>query len=382
MSEPCFTETAKDPSSRARCGLLRTPHGEVETPVFMPVATQGTVKALAADDLDGLGAKAILANSYHLYLRPGAETVESAGGLHRFMDYGGAILTDSGGFQVFSLSPLRKVTEEGVTFASHHDGSKHVLTPESVIALQARLGSDIWTALDECVPWPCEDSAAREALRRTQRWAEASKEAVRRERERGKRSLFFPILQGGMVPELRRAAAEHLLSLEPDGFCLGGFSVGEDKSRTWDILETSTAALPGEKARYLMGMGAAEDLWEAVSRGVDMMDCVWPTRNARNGRVFTRTGWMNIKNAQFRRDERPIEEGCPCLACRRHTRAYLCHLYRCEELSVYRLLTLHNLHFTLGLMREIRESIRAGRFSEARRDFLSRYRQAPEVPPA
>ncbi|MFA6092944.1 MAG: tRNA guanosine(34) transglycosylase Tgt [Elusimicrobiota bacterium] len=370
----CFQVTVRDSQTRARCGLLRTPYGEVETPIFMPVATQASVKGLCSDDLRTLGAKVMLSNSYHLYLRPGAETIEAAGGLRRFMDYDGAILTDSGGFQVFSLPGLRKVTEHGVTFQSHHDGSTHTLTPESVIALQSRLGADIWTALDECVAWPCSEDAASEALRRTQRWAEASKEAVRREHEKGVRSLFFPILQGGMIPDLRRRAAEHLLGLEPDGICLGGFSVGEEKSRTWDVLAESTAALPDEKPRYLMGMGAAEDLWEAVARGVDMMDCVWPTRSARNGRVFTRDGWINIKNAQYRKDMRPIQEGCPCLACARHSRAYLCHLYRSEELAIYRLLTLHNLHFTLGLMAEIRRAVREGRFSQARRDFLERYR--------
>ncbi|HAH08139.1 MAG TPA: tRNA guanosine(34) transglycosylase Tgt [Elusimicrobia bacterium] len=363
-----FSVTSRD--GKARTGVLRTPHNEVETPVFMPVATQGSVKALDQDDLAALDAQALLANSYHLYLRPGPEIVEEAGGLHKFMDYGGTLLTDSGGFQVFSLEELRKVDEEGVTFRSHHDGSKHTFTPENVIRLQARLGSDIWTALDECVGWPCTPEKAQDALKRTQRWAERAKEAFIKEKTK---SLFFPILQGGLYPELRLEAAKHLLGLEPDGICLGGFSIGEPKELTWSVLEASTAALPEEKPRYLMGMGAAEDLWEAFGRGVDMMDCVWPTRNARNGRVFTRTGALNIPNAEFRKDFRPIEEGCPCPACRRYTRAYLCHLHRVKELSAYRLLTLHNLHFTLGLMREIRAAIKEGRFQQARKDFLSRY---------
>jgi queuine tRNA-ribosyltransferase len=361
----------------ARAGILRTMRGEVLTPVFMPVATQGCVKALDQADLEALGVRAMLANSYHLYLRPGAEVLAAAGGLHRLMDFPGAILTDSGGFQVFSLSELRKVDEGGVVFRSHLDGSSHRLTPEGVIALQAAIGSDIWTALDECVAYPASEAAALSALRRTQRWAEASREAFRGEEERSPGRLFFPILQGGLFPALRRRAAEHLLGLEPDGVCLGGFSVGEPKALTWEVLEAAAACLPEGKPRYLMGMGSAEDLWEAVARGVDMMDCVWPTRNARNARLLLRRGWMNITKAEFRKDFRPIEEGCPCPVCRRYSRAYLCHLFRGRELSAYRLATLHNLHFTLGLMREIRDAILKGRFEAARREFLGGWRRDP-----
>ncbi|MBI5244771.1 MAG: tRNA guanosine(34) transglycosylase Tgt [Elusimicrobia bacterium] len=376
-----FSITAKDAQSRARTGILRTARGEVETPVFMPVATQGSVKAVDRDDLAALGVRIILANSYHLYLRPGCETVEAAGGLHGFMGYGGSILTDSGGFQVFSLERLRKVDDQGVTFQSHHDGSLHTLTPEGVVRIQARLGSDIWTVLDECVAYPSPEALVREALRRTQRWAEISKAAFLKEKDKGSKALLFPILQGGMFPALRLEAAERLLGLGPDGFCLGGFSVGEPKELTWSVLDSTVEHLPEDKPRYLMGMGAAEDLWDAAACGVDMMDCVWPTRNARNGQVFARRGSLNIKNAEFRRDFRPIEEGCPCPACRSCSRAYLCHLYRCRELSVYRLLTLHNLHHTLAVMKDIREAIQAGRFEEARRAFKAA-REGPRTEPS
>ena len=372
-----FSVTTRDKGTRARTGLLRTAHGEVETPVFMPVATQGSVKALDQGDLAALGAQIILANSYHLYLRPGAELLEAAGGLHRFMDYPGSILTDSGGFQIFSLEQLRKVNDEGATFQSHHDGSLHTLTPESVVRLQARIGSDIWTVLDECVAYPCPEDVVRAALERTRQWGLRSRAAFLKEKERGAKSLFFPILQGGLHPALRRQAAQSVLELEPDGVCLGGFSVGEPKELTWSVLESAVEQLPEDKPRYLMGMGAAADLWDAVARGVDMMDCVWPTRNARNGQAFVHGGVLNVKNAEFRNDLRPIEEGCPCPACRRYSRAYLCHLYRCRELSVYRLLTLHNLHFTMGLMREIRAAIKEGRFEAAWKEFRSRQAEVP-----
>ena len=367
-----FTITARDAEGRARAGILRTAHGEVENPVLMPVATQGSIKALSQEDLDALGVQAILANSYHLYLRPGAGTVAAAGGLHSFMSYRGSILTDSVCFQVLSLSGLREVKDEGVTFRSHLDGSEHTLTPESVVALQAELGSDIWTALDEPAEYPCTPERARAALRRTQRWLEASEKTFKELSARRERpALFFPILQGGLFADLRREAAEHMAGIDHQGVSLGGFSVGEPKELTWETLSRSTEVLPQEKPRYLMGVGAPGDLWEAVNLGVDMMDCVWPTRLARNGYLLTRQGRLNITNARFSKDFSPIEEGCPCPACRRHSRAYLCHLYKARELSAYRLLSLHNLQFTLGLMREIREALRAGRFQEARREFLS-----------
>lgn len=370
---PVFQVTARDPSCRARCGVLRTAHGEVETPVFMPVATQGSIKALSQDDLETLGIGAILANSYHLYLRPGPEVVEAAGGLHRFMDYRGMILTDSGGYQVFSLSDLRKLSEEGVTFSSHHDGSRHMLTPEGVIQLQARLGSDIWTSLDECPPYPVSQAEARRALERTMRWTERSEKEYLAQRSRGARSLFFPILQGSMDRDLRARAAEHLAGVEHQGIALGGFSVGEPKPLTWETLDRAMERLPEDKPRYLMGMGAPEDLWEAVRLGVDMLDCVWPTRVARNGQVMTSRGRMNIKNSAFRTDFSPLDPDCACPVCRRYTRAYLSHLFRARELAAYRLLTLHNLHFNLGIMRRIREAVRAGAFIKERAAFLEKY---------
>ena len=373
MEPATFSVTAKDPRSRARVGVLKTAHGLVETPVFMPVATQASVKALCSEDLAELGADALLSNSYHLYLRPGADVIEEAGGLHAFMDYGGTILTDSGGFQVFSLSDLREMTDDGVVFRSHIDGSRHSLTPAGIIRLQARLRSDIWTALDVCAPYPCASAEARQALDRTMRWADISAQAFREEASRGAQALFFPILQGSFDLALRKRAAEHLAGLAPDGISLGGFSVGEPKDLTWDVLGRTVELLPGDKPRYLMGMGAPEDLWNAVHLGVDMMDCVWPTRIARNGLVMTSTGRMNIKNAPLRKDFSPLDPDCGCAVCKRYPRAYLSHLFRSHELAAYRLLTLHNVHFNLQNMRRIRRAIRAGSFIEERKDFLARF---------
>ena len=364
-----FTIKARVPGGRARAGALLTAHGEVETPVFMPVATQGTVKSLSQEDLASLGVRAILSNSYHLYLRPGSPLVKAAGGLHRFMGYDGAILTDSGGFQVMSLADLRTITDEGVTFRSHIDGSLHTLTPRKVIEVQSELGADMWTCLDECPPYPCPEGQAEKALARTMRWIEASAPAVAEARDRGQEALFFPILQGGFSAALRRRAAEHLLGASPDGIALGGFSVGEPRDLTWETLEAALAALPEDKPRYLMGVGTPEELWEAVARGVDMMDCVFPTRVARNGLVLLRSGRLNITASASKTDLSPLDPDCSCFVCRRYSRAYLAHLYRAKELLVYRLLTYHNLHLMLGLMAEIRQAIRAGRFEEERRAF-------------
>jgi len=374
MSVGAFAVTAKDPKTRARTGVLRTPRGDIETPVFMPVSTQGSVKALAQEDLEALGVSAILSNSYHLYLRPGADVIEAAGGLHTLMDYRGAILTDSGGFQIFSLPGLRKVSDEGVVFSSHLDGSRHHLTPESVVRLQARIGSDMWTSLDECPPYPCTEAQARAALERTLGWTERSHRMYLEEKERRRcAAMFFPILQGSVYPELRRRAAEELRSLSFGGVALGGFSVGESKQMTWDTLERTTEHLPEDRPRYLMGMGAPEDLWEAVERGVDMLDCVWPTRLARNGQVMIRSGRLNVKNAHVRQDFSPLDPECGCPVCRRYSRGYLSHLFRSKELSVYRYLTIHNLHFTFDVMRLIRAAIREGRVRERKAEFLARY---------
>ncbi|OIO09976.1 MAG: tRNA guanosine(34) transglycosylase Tgt [Elusimicrobia bacterium CG1_02_63_36] len=370
----CFEvlKTAED--CAARLGRLTTGHGVVETPVFQPVATIGSVKALSTEDLEMLGIRAILANAYHLCLRPGADIVEHCGGLHAMMDFKGSILTDSGGFQIFSLSKLRSLSEEGVTFSSHLDGSKHTITPETIIAIQGRLGSDIWTSLDECPPFPCTEQTATNALERTARWTERSAKAFEEENPRhGGKHLFFPIVQGSLFPQLRRRACEHIARVRHDGVSIGGFSVGEVKEQTWESLAVTTEILDKNKPRYLMGMGAPEDLWNAVMYGVDMLDCVWPTRIARNGVVMTASGRINIKNAQFRRDTAPLDPDCACPVCRRYTRAYLCHLFRSKELLSFRLLTIHNLFFTLGIMARIRDSIAAGTFLKERAAFLEKY---------
>jgi queuine tRNA-ribosyltransferase len=366
-----FQVFARDSSTRARAGVLSTPHGEVETPVFMPVATQGAVKALSQEDLAALGVGAILSNSYHLYLRPGVETIRKAGGLHRFMAYDGMILTDSGGFQVLSLAGLRSVDDEGVTFRSHLDGSEHRLTAESVIDVQRGLGSDCWTTLDECAPYPADEARAAAALRRTMAWSDRSVPALRRARDAGARALFFPILQGACHAGLRRQAVAHLQTLPWDGVAIGGLSVGEPKDMTWSALELVTGLLPADRPRYLMGVGTPEDLWRAVSLGVDMMDCVWPTRVARNGLALTSRGRLNISNSACREDFSPLDPDCSCFVCRRYCRAYLAHLFRARELLVYRLLTYHNVHLMLTLTAAIRRALREGRFARARDEFLA-----------
>ncbi|MFI5347826.1 MAG: tRNA guanosine(34) transglycosylase Tgt [Elusimicrobiota bacterium] len=367
-----FELLAKDPCG-ARAGVLHTPRGPVETPVFMSVATQASVKALDSDDLRRLGARAILANSYHLYLRPGTETVKAAGGLHRFMDYDGFIITDSGGFQVLSLSELREVDDEGVTFRSHLDGSEHRLTPESVIGVQAALGSDGWTTLDELAPHPSDEAHVRRALERTMLWIDRSVPAVAAAREAGAKSLFMPILQGGFYPALRARAIAHMNDVPADGVSIGGLMVGEEKELTWRTLTETSAALRQDRVRYLMGVGTPRDLWDSVACGADMMDCVYPTRVARTGQVMARDGKYNVTNARFRRDFGPLDPTCACFVCARYSRAYLGHLLRAKELAAYRLLSFHNLHFMGVLMNEIRESILAGRFPSARQDFMKRY---------
>ena len=366
---PGFSVESKDGSSRARLGLLRTPHGDVETPVFMPVATQGTVKAISQEDLETLGVRAILANAYHLYLRPGVEVIRKSGGLHRFMSYDGMILTDSGGFQVLSLADLRNVDDEGVTFRSHWDGSEHRLTAEKVIEVQSDLGSDCWTTLDECAPYPSDEAHAEAALRRTMAWGDRSVAALNRARNSGSHALFFPILQGSFFPSLRKRAAEHIGSLPIDGISIGGLSVGEPKELTWSTLELVTGLLPEDKPRYLMGVGTPGELWRAAALGVDMMDCVWPTRVARNGMAMLRNGRLNIANSSHRENFSPIDDGCPCFVCRRYSRAYLRHLYMAKELLVYRLLSYHNLHLMMSVAADIRRALREGCFEARLREF-------------
>jgi queuine tRNA-ribosyltransferase len=340
----------------------------------LPVATQATVKAISSEDLDELGVRGILANSYHLYLRPGTAVVKAAGGLHKFMAYDGMILTDSGGFQVLSLSDLRKIEDHGVTFRSHIDGSEHKLTPESVINVQADLDSDCWTTLDECPPFPATVAQARQALKRTMDWTNKSVVELNKHRDLGRKNLFFPILQGSLYPELRREAAEHMATVPADGVSIGGFMVGEEKPMTWEVLEQTTPHLPENKARYLMGVGTPEDLWDAVARGIDMMDCVWPTRVARNGQILTRKGKYNVTNKFCRTDFQPLEPGCKCFVCKRYSRAYLGHIYRTKELLSYRLLSYHNLHVMHDIAGEIRQSILDGRFEEARKNFFDSFR--------
>ncbi|HVA67135.1 MAG TPA: tRNA guanosine(34) transglycosylase Tgt [Elusimicrobiota bacterium] len=371
-----FSVLAQDSSSKARAGVLRTPRGEVPTPVFMPVATQASVKTVSQEDLKLLGVRAILANSYHLYLRPGLDTVKAAGGLHKFMGYDGMILTDSGGFQVLSQAGLRDIDDDGVSFRSHIDGSAHRLTPEKVIEIQSALGSDCWTTLDHCPPYPSSEKEAEAALGRTLRWTERSVPALNRARESGKECLFFPIAQGSFFPELRRRAAEHMGEIPADGVSIGGFSVGEPKDMTWDILSRTTEFLPKDKPRYLMGVGTPEDLWSAVACGIDMMDCVYPTRVARNGGVMTRRGQFNIGNSPFRKDFSALDPDCGCFVCAGYSRAYLSHLFRAKELAALRLLTFHNLQLMADVAAQIRRAIVEGRFTDERKRFLSVFRAA------
>ena len=350
-----------------RTGRLQLQHGEVHTPCFMPVGTLGTVKALSPDDLEEVGAEIILGNAYHLYLRPGHELIQGLGGLHRFMGWSRPILTDSGGFQVYSLASMRKITEHGVRFQSHIDGSYHVFTPERVIEIQEALGSDIMMCLDWCTGYPAPQSQVAEAVKITTLWARRSIQARKRRELR-----LFGIIQGGMSRELRRRSAHELLELAFDGYALGGLSVGEPQEVMLEMVEEIAALVPRKYPLYLMGVGTPEDIVEAVERGVDMFDCVMPTRNARNGMVFTGFGAINIKNARFDRDQDPIDQACQCYTCRRFSRAYLRHLFKSRELLVYRLLTLHNIYFYLKLMRDIRASIESDCFEVFKREF---YRQ-------
>jgi len=362
-----FELIRKDPHSGARAGLMRTPHGEVPTPVFMPVGTQATVKAVSPKELEELGATLILANAYHLYLRPGAEVIAKLGGLHRFMAWEGPILTDSGGFQVFSLEALRRVDDEGVLFRSHLDGSEHFFTPEKAIELQEKLGADIIMCFDECAD-PLDYDYNVRALERTHKWAERCRAA----HTRGDQALFG-IVQGGVFPELRAKSVEFLTSLDFPGYAIGGLSVGEPKAVTRRIAEFTASLLPEDRPRYLMGVGAPEDLFDYVARGIDMFDCVLPTRLGRTGTALTKRGRLNLRNARFADDPAPIEEGCQCYACRHFSRAYLRHLVKAKEILGIRLLTLHNLHFVLELMRRIRQSILDGTFAAFKEEFLSSY---------
>jgi len=362
--------------TRARLGCLKLPHGEIPTPVFMPVGTQGSVKALAPDDLQQAGVKLLLGNTYHLYLRPGLEIIREAGGLHSFMNWQGAILTDSGGFQVFSLADLRIIDDEGVNFRSHLDGSRHYLNPERSIHIQRILGADICMVLDECVTTEAPRERIEEALARTHRWAEASLEAFQRSTPLyGHEQMLFGIVQGGIHPELREASATFLTQLPFQGYAIGGLSVGESKEERDRIVGHTAPLLPRDKPRYLMGVGKPEDIVAAVSAGVDMFDCVLPTRNGRNGTLFTWQGPLPIKAGRFKNDFRPVDENCGCYTCRNFTRAYLRHLFNSGEPLVLRLASLHNVFFYQELMRQIRTALREERFDAWRKEFLQNYLQ-------
>ena len=362
----------QDKNTGARAGILHTPHGNFNTPIFMPVGTQATVKTTTVDELEDLGAGIILSNTYHLFLRPGADLIAEAGGLHKFMHWNHGILTDSGGFQVFSLGELRKITEEGVTFRSHIDGSKKFLSPEISIETQMKLGSDIAMAFDECIPYPADYDYARQSTERTHRWAERSLNAEKRP-DQG----VFGIVQGGMYEDLRELSAKTLSQMDFDGFAVGGLSVGEPKELMYNMLEISTKYLPEDKARYLMGVGTPDHLIEGVARGVDMFDCVFPTRVARNGMAMvwtstSPTGRLVLKNAQFIHDHDVLEKNCGCYVCRNnYTCAYIHHLIKTNEILGLRLLTLHNLYFLQDFMRKMRESILNDKFNEFANDYYN-----------
>jgi queuine tRNA-ribosyltransferase len=358
-----FELQAVCPDTGARAGILHTAHGDVETPVFMPVGTQATIKGvLARDLLSDLDAKILLGNTYHLFLRPGHETIRELGGLHRFMGWPRAILTDSGGFQVFSLNGLRKITEDGVLFRSHLNGDSHMFTPESTVDVQRALGSDIMMVLDECIEYPASHEAARVSTERTVRWARSAL-AHFQEHDDGQNACF-PIVQGSMFPDLRRECTAQLLELDAKGYAIGGLSVGEPRALSLEMTEITTPLLPREKPRYVMGVGMPEELPEYVARGVDMMDCVLPSRNARNGYLFTSTGRVIIKQTQYKNDPRPVDEACTCYACRQYSRAYLRHLFLAGEMTFSTLATLHNLRRYLDIMREIRQAILVGQYPE------------------
>ncbi|MGL6016899.1 MAG: tRNA guanosine(34) transglycosylase Tgt [Selenomonadaceae bacterium] len=356
------------PKTGARAGRIHTPHGTFDTPIFMPVGTQATVKTMSPEELKDMGAGIILSNTYHLFLRPGSELVKEAGGLHKFMNWDRAILTDSGGFQVFSLGDLRKITEEGVTFRSHIDGSKKFLSPEVATKVQMDLGADIIMAFDECVPYPADHEYAKQSTLRTTRWAKRCKDTLTRD-DQG----LFGIVQGGMYKDLRTMSVNDLLELDFPGYAVGGLSVGEPKDLMYEILEHTVSQLPQTKPRYLMGVGTPDCLVEGVMHGIDMFDCVFPTRVARNGTAMAWKGRLVIKNAEYAHDFGPIDENCGCYACRNYSRAYIRHLVRVNEIFGLRLMTMHNLYFLQDFMRQMRQAILEDRFVAFRKKFLAGY---------
>ncbi|HEY7790949.1 MAG TPA: tRNA guanosine(34) transglycosylase Tgt [Vicinamibacterales bacterium] len=380
MSSSPFAFRIEATDGAARRGVMTTAHGDVQTPAFMPVGTQGAVKAILHRDLEAMGAGIILGNTYHLFLRPGDDLIARRGGLHRFIGWTRSILTDSGGYQVFSLAERRRVDEEGVTFRSHLDGRAHLLTPERAVEIQAQLGSDIAMVLDECIANPADEAAAEAAVERTRRWAARARgrfEAI----QRGAADLIvtnpgqaqFGIVQGGIYPRLRQASARATVDLGFEAYAIGGLSVGESPTVMYEMVEQTVPALPADRPHYLMGVGTPVDLVEAVARGIDLFDCVLPTRNARNGQLFTRQGPINIKNAQWAEDDRPVDEACGCYTCQHASRAYLRHLFLAGEITAASLNTLHNLAFYLDMMSQIREAIVFRRFDSFRAAFLNAY---------
>ncbi|MBU1998764.1 MAG: tRNA guanosine(34) transglycosylase Tgt [Candidatus Omnitrophota bacterium] len=370
-----FNLISKDKKTRARLGKLTTLHGEIETPCFMPVGTQGTVKGLSSGDLLDSRAEIILSNAYHLFLRPGLEVIEKTGGLHKFMGWDLPILTDSGGYQIFSLALLRKISDRGVEFQSHIDGMKHFFKPEDVVGIQKILGSDIMMPLDECVQYPCAKDHAEVAMKRTLDWAGRSKKAFSLQSlaVSEKRQLLFGIVQGATYEDLRRTCAEELSKMDFDGFALGGLSVGEPASLRYNTTSFTAAFLPENKPRYVMGVGLPEDIIALVELGIDMFDCVVPTRYGRNGTAFTSEGKITIRNAPFTQDCRALDKECSCYTCKKYSRAYLRHLFNAEEMLGPRLVSLHNVHFYLDLMRKAREAIGQGVLAEFKAEFLKNY---------
>ncbi len=364
-----FDLIKKDDRTRARLGIVHTPHGDIETPVFMPVGTQATVKAMKPEDVEKSGARIILGNTYHLYLRPGHELIKDAGGLHKFMNWKHAILTDSGGFQVFSLGHMRKIEEEGVTFRSHLDGSKHMLSPEKSMEIQNALGSDIMMAFDECAPPDADYNYIKHSLARTNRWLKRCKDYHKNIEVQS----LFGIQQGGFFKELRKESSKYITELDLPGYSIGGLSVGEPKEVFLDLIEVCPEYLPEEKPRYLMGVGSPDYLFEGVEQGVDMFDCVLPTRIARHGLAMTSAGRVNIKNKKYERDFSPLDSECDCYTCRTYSKAYLRHLFKADEILSSMLLSEHNIHFLVNMMRKIREAINEDRFLEYKKEFYEKY---------
>jgi queuine tRNA-ribosyltransferase len=361
----------------ARRGRIRLAAGEVQTPAFMPVGTYGTVKAMTPEELSGLGAEIILGNTFHLMLRPGVDIIRDHGGLHGFMNWSGPILTDSGGFQVWSLTARRKISEEGAEFRAPSDGSRVFLSPEKVMEVQAGLGSDIQMIFDECTDYPATETVARESMELSLRWARRSRDAFDQFESAARGAAVFGIVQGGMYPALRTASLEGLIDMQFDGLALGGLSVGETEDERLAILEHTVPLMPADRPRYLMGVGTPVDIVKAVARGIDMFDCVMPTRNARNGHLFTSNGVVRIRNARYRDDSRPLDENCGCYTCQNYSRAYLRHLDRCGEILGSRLNTIHNLHYYLSLMESIRTAVVNGDFETFAREFIAGSEQPP-----